>query len=174
MVNNSGSYSAGQGTPTGGQFRPGLALVNRGLHDGCPVLGRPSRRANVRRVAARSRRLEMMERLKTWVVGHLSSHGKQPTNRTTWAGYLPQRRWSDASSWPDGRLPRENVSSPSLQLLNAVGHRIIGTEENVVLPPTDNVLLDIVTPKLLGSQCIAAVADRNRLRSATDRDKALG
>lgn len=43
-------------------------------------------------------------------------------------GYLPQRRWSDAAGWPDGKLP--------------------GEMDNVVLPPEDNVLLDIVTPKL--------------------------
>ncbi|CAJ1445998.1 unnamed protein product [Effrenium voratum] len=43
-------------------------------------------------------------------------------------GYNLLRRWSDASGWPDGQLP--------------------GEMDNVVLPPEDNVLLDIVTPKL--------------------------
>eukprot|EP00439_Symbiodinium_sp_Y106_P041034 s5458_g5.t1 len=40
----------------------------------------------------------------------------------------PLRRWSDPEGWPDGKLP--------------------GEMDNVVLPPDDNVLLDIETPKL--------------------------
>ncbi|CAE7477052.1 PKHD1L1 [Symbiodinium sp. CCMP2456] len=43
-------------------------------------------------------------------------------------GLRPLRRWSDPEGWPDGKLPAEM--------------------DNVVLPPDDNVLLDIETPKL--------------------------
>jgi len=43
-------------------------------------------------------------------------------------GLRPLRRWSDPEGWPDGKLP--------------------GEMDNVVLPPDDNVLLDIETPKL--------------------------
>ena len=69
------------------------------------------------------------------------------------------RRWSDASSWPNQRLPREMVGDPSVRASIAWvswfrGYGIITchSQENVVLPPTDNVLLDVVTPKLCAAQ----------------------
>ena len=69
------------------------------------------------------------------------------------------RRWSDASSWPNQRLPREMVGDPSVRASIVWvswfwGYGIITCHFRRMWfwPPTDNVLLDVVTPKLCAAQ----------------------
>ena len=93
----------------------------------------------------------------TWDLGP----GRNATTMVFWKrlDIFSPRRWSDASSWPNQRLPREMVGDPSVRAVNSLGVMVLGLwnyylplQENVVLPPTDNVLLDVVTPKLRAAQ----------------------